>query len=785
MQSEAWIYLLLIGCTTYFSIASITIASSTFAHHLIPALSSSFGNILKIVIEASSTLLPHLVNIDRTTDGLSSLSIAVFRGAMLGISFIISSNFSPHHGTGSGIPEIRSVLSGASISNSMTWKILCAKSISLIFTLSSQISIGRLGPLLQISSITAYLMSRIPFFPKLRNSFKLQTQAICAASAAAVGATFGAPLGGVLFSFELLSLYGEMEVMPMALYCSILGYYFSCAVIQNPSSYFTIPKVPRNAIFLNQLVPSVVIGISCGVLGALFVRYAKNMFHLQKMHFQRKSKWYITKVLIAFGIVHTLASSQMSSMLSKSQSKAVEELLTVENTSTINMLPLETHLFRSQQLNIFFKLISLLIMKFILTGISVSLPICGGVFLPIFHIGALFGRALGELMGRSNTLGSVSPKFASLLGAAGMISASLHTVSFSLIILELSCNQVDLVPLTLSVLISYGVSKNLSSDLYSTFIELKKIPCLMADAIVYGVDEDHLLGEGMKTVAGSLMRTSFPFITRTSTRMDIWETLENRITAWQSCAFLSDRNGKRFLGTISHKTLVNIIMEDMDIKENMINNKETENFLLINHHPAYGAFAASKEEIGRGLQTIPFLSEFDPLIGHPLVDSTSIISTYHTPICKVISIFRALGISETYITRNGATVGILSKLDVQGYLLNRGLKESCQNSRGAETIGRKIDQSPFCSEPSSTISSTMSSTEIQSSESSASTPVYNGIPVPLAFRNFRRGGAGMPSSVAEARRIGRNRVIFKIERFPMKSEHNEDDLFHILGIGDR
>lgn len=781
MPSEAWIYLLLIGFSTYFSIAFINVASDILANKVLPFLASLFEKILITVFGVGSIFFPRLIILVTTGNILISVSLAIFRGTTLGISYLITSSLSPYYGTGSGIPEIKSVLSGVVLSDSMTWKTLAAKSLSLVFTVSSEISIGKLGPLVQISSILASLISRLRYFPKLKLCFQLQIQAICAASSAAVGATFGAPLGGIIFAFELLSIYSNIDWMPMALYCSILGHYISNAITKRPSSHFRVSEVYTKESGLHQLVPSVVLGILCGILGALFVHYSKNMFQLQKRHFQTKSNWYITKFLIGFGIIHSLVFSQTSGLLSKSQSKAVEELFTVENTSTINLLPRETNIFHSQRLNLVFSLISLVILKFILTGISITLPICGGVFLPIFQIGALFGRAFGELMGITNTFGSLSPRFASMLGAASMISGSLHTVSFSIIILELTSNQVEVIPLTLSVLVSYGVSKHLSSDLFSEFIALRKIPYFNAFQKFYSWDQEHFFQRDSTDVAGTLMDTAFPFVTPASTRLEIWEMLDNRLTPWETCAFLSDRELKRFWGTVSHQSLSNIIMEDVDDNKHLNLKKPVNIFLLVKRVPGYGSFAANKEQISRGFQTIPFLHEFNPGVGHPLVDTTSIQSSYHTPLSMVISIFRGLGVSQVYITRDGVTVGCVSRLNVAEYCLNRNLKLNRQKHRAYKRMIREKEQSTFSSEPSSS----KSSSEKRSSEHYASNLVCDGLPVPVAFRKFRRGGRGMPSSIAEARQIGRNRVTFKIERLITPNEDHEDDLFDMLSIDEQ
>jgi H+/Cl- antiporter ClcA len=70
--------------------------------------------------------------------------------------------------TGSGVPEMKSILSGNSMERYLSFRTLLAKALGLIAALGSGLQIGRLGPFVSISSCIANLLLKLKFFSKLR-----------------------------------------------------------------------------------------------------------------------------------------------------------------------------------------------------------------------------------------------------------------------------------------------------------------------------------------------------------------------------------------------------------------------------------------------------------------------------------------------------------------------------------------------------------------------------------------------------------------------------------------
>lgn len=101
---------------------------------------------------------------------------------------------------GSGIPEIKVILSGFVIRGFLGSWTLAVKSVGLTLSVASGLSLGKEGPFVHIASAVGNILSR--FSSKYDRNEAKRREIISAACAAGVAVSFGAPVGGVLFSLE-------------------------------------------------------------------------------------------------------------------------------------------------------------------------------------------------------------------------------------------------------------------------------------------------------------------------------------------------------------------------------------------------------------------------------------------------------------------------------------------------------------------------------------------------------------------------------------------------------
>ncbi len=127
------------------------------------------------------------------------------------------------HAAGSGIPQMKCVLAGVDMPEYLSLRTLLAKATSMVFALVGGLSIGKEGPYVHMASCVAHQIMRLPPFERLRTNEHLHRQVLGAACAAGVSATFGAPVGGVLFAIEVTSTYYSISHLWKAMFTSVCG----------------------------------------------------------------------------------------------------------------------------------------------------------------------------------------------------------------------------------------------------------------------------------------------------------------------------------------------------------------------------------------------------------------------------------------------------------------------------------------------------------------------------------------------------------------------------------
>lgn len=104
---------------------------------------------------------------------------------------------------GSGIPEIKTILSGFVIPHFLDFKVLVVKAVGAVFAVATGMCLGKEGPFVHISTCVASLVGGC--FPKYRENGRKMRELLSAGCSAGLSVAFGAPIGGVLFSYEVAS----------------------------------------------------------------------------------------------------------------------------------------------------------------------------------------------------------------------------------------------------------------------------------------------------------------------------------------------------------------------------------------------------------------------------------------------------------------------------------------------------------------------------------------------------------------------------------------------------
>ena len=104
---------------------------------------------------------------------------------------------------------------------------------------------------------------------------------LAASVAAGVTATFGTPIGGVLFSIEVTSTYYMVSNLWKAFFCSVWGIIaFKVLSVLGSVELFEQTDL-KKITFDVQYILYILLGAICGVLGSLFINVLAKMIYLR------------------------------------------------------------------------------------------------------------------------------------------------------------------------------------------------------------------------------------------------------------------------------------------------------------------------------------------------------------------------------------------------------------------------------------------------------------------------------------------------------------------------
>jgi len=100
-------------------------------------------------------------------------------------------------------------------------RVLLIKSVALVLSVASGLSVGLEAAYIHIACCIANVVAR--YFSKYATSEVKKRELLSGAAAAGISVAFGAPVGGVLFSLEMLSSYFPPKTIWRSFYCAIVA----------------------------------------------------------------------------------------------------------------------------------------------------------------------------------------------------------------------------------------------------------------------------------------------------------------------------------------------------------------------------------------------------------------------------------------------------------------------------------------------------------------------------------------------------------------------------------
>lgn len=209
------------------------------------------------------------------------------------LAALLVKNFAPY-ACRSGIPEIKTILSGFIIRGYLGKWTLMIKSVGIILSVSAGLSLGKEGPMVHIASCIGNILAYL--FPKYGRNEAKKREILSAAAAAGVSVAFGAPIGGVLFSLEEVSYYFPLKTLWRSFFCALIAAFILRSInpFGNEHSVLFFVEYNKPWIFV-ELIPFIGLGIMGGCIGTLFIKC--NIYWCQYRKHSKLGQYPVAEVL--------------------------------------------------------------------------------------------------------------------------------------------------------------------------------------------------------------------------------------------------------------------------------------------------------------------------------------------------------------------------------------------------------------------------------------------------------------------------------------------------------
>uniref|UniRef100_A0A3Q2YZ94 Chloride voltage-gated channel 2 n=1 Tax=Hippocampus comes TaxID=109280 RepID=A0A3Q2YZ94_HIPCM len=591
---------------------------------------------------------------------------------------------------GSGIPEMKTILRGVVLKEYLTFKTFVAKVIGLTCALGSGMPLGKEGPFVHVASLCAALLSKFMaalfggiYMNELRN-----TEMLSAACAVGVGCCFAAPIGGVLFSIEVTSTFFAVRNYWRGFFAATFSaFIFRVLAVWNQEEE-TITALFKTRFRLDfpfdlqELPAFAILGLACGFGGALFVYL--NRLIVECMRKQKTINKLLLRKRLAYPALVTLLVSTLTFPPGFGQFMAGK---LTQHESLVALFDNRTwcrqgvaeefdyishhHAWKHPQVNVFITLVLFIIMKFWMSAVATTMPVPCGAFMPVFLIGAAFGRLVGEIMAAMfpdgiHANGSVYPIVPggyAVVGAAALSGAVTHTVSTAVIVFELTGQISHILPVMIAVILANAVAQALQPSLYDSIIRIKKLPYLpelgMGHHEKYNIRVEDIMVRDVR------------FITLTSSYRELQEML---LTGQlKTLALVESRDSMILLGSIEKLQLQSLLSLQLSrqrrlthLRRLLLDSDANDNLTSLTSLTSDSAPASPRHSNAH--QGVRFLiAEWEEQqLDEPLdfknskIDPAPFQLVEQTSLHKTHTIFSLLGLDHAYVTSMGRLVGVVS-----------------------------------------------------------------------------------------------------------------------------
>ncbi|ETI20409.1 hypothetical protein G647_08444 [Cladophialophora carrionii CBS 160.54] len=568
---------------------------------------------------------------------------------------------------GSGVAEVKVILSGFVLHGYLGLRVLVLKTIALVLSVASGMSLGKEGPYVHIATCVGNIACRL--FTKYNLNDGKRREVLSASAAAGVAVAFGSPLGGVLFSLEEVSYYFPPKTLFRTFFCCIvaaLSLKFLNPYGTNKIVLFEVRYVTDWHYF--ELALFVLIGIAGGLAGALFIKASR----FWATTFRR------IKIIKTFPMLEVLLVALLTGLISfwnRYTRLAVAELLfelasPCQQNVGNGLCPTT----EDEILQIVRYLSIAFIVKAFLTTITFGIKVPAGIYVPSMVVGGLMGRIVGHLAqyvvlkfpdfflwshcrDSGNIESCITPGVYALVAAgATMCGVTRLSVTLAVILFELTGSLDHVLPFSLGVLCAKWTADAVEPlSIYDLLTDMNSYPFL--DNRTTPVFDSELGDITPRFRRDKVIDiTLSPLVKATDLRAKL-RRLQN----------LGELDGG--LPILRNKVLVGLIpAPDLEFALDRVENEEnafcllsSENHAHNSHFRLWDSFEETGYDSGREESGNEEASSGDPADLTPYIDPAPVALDVHSPMDLVYQCFVKLGLRYICVLSEGEFRGMVHK----------------------------------------------------------------------------------------------------------------------------
>ncbi|CAD7938341.1 unnamed protein product [Amoebophrya sp. A25] len=429
---------------------------------------------------------------DTDTDMLSDVLLGVSGILLALLTAILVKNVAPA-AKGSGIPEIKTILGGFHMPAVLSGPTLGIKCIGLCLVVAAGMSLGKEGPLVHVSCCWAMLCSSLLPLSFSESHAKVR-ELLSAGAAAGVSVAFGAPLGGVLFSFEEVSTFFPNRTCSRAFFAAVVAALSLQWFDPTGTGKLTMFQVTDSkGIAFVEYIAFAVLGVIGGCVGALFVALNGRLTVIRTSDRWRSN--IPIELEVAFIALFTVVLNALNPFMVPLATNVIHRLFApcsdfLSNESNIIDLRDDLNLCDVENASptfsyeVAFALFCAAIFRFAQVIVTFGTGIPAGLFVPSLFCGACIGRMMGMALWHVNTIVMpenvfIDPGVYAMIGAAAVLGGVCRvTISLVVIMFELTGALEHIVPFMLAVQIAKWTGDLFTEGIYDLHIRLRKYPFL-------------------------------------------------------------------------------------------------------------------------------------------------------------------------------------------------------------------------------------------------------------------------------------------------------------------